>query len=88
MTGYVLAGDNISQVSALFTSHLKTKVYRQIILIHLQSFLERLSEEVPATIPKGIVGGFEFTVLQRNLKDHSMRDHGHMFANAKGKQQK
>jgi len=24
---------------------------------------------VDATIPKGIVGGFEFTVLQRNLKE-------------------
>ena len=31
-------------------------------------FRERLSEKVHATIPKGIVGGFEFTVLQSNLK--------------------
>ena len=30
---------------------------------------ERLSEKVHATIPKGIVGGFEFTVIQRNLKE-------------------
>ena len=29
---------------------------------------ERLSEKAHATIPKGIVGGFEFTVLQRNLE--------------------
>ena len=35
---------------------------------HIQLFRERLSEKVHATIPKGIVGGFEFTVLQRNLK--------------------
>jgi len=28
-----------------------------------------MSEEVHATIPKGIVGGFEFTVPQRNLKE-------------------
>ena len=35
----------------------------------LQLFRERLSEKVHATIPKGIVGGFEFTVLQRNLKE-------------------
>ena len=35
--------------------------------IHL--FRERLSENVHATILKGIVGGFEFTVLQRNLKE-------------------
>ena len=35
---------------------------------HIQLVRERLSEKVHATIPKGIVGGFEFTVLQRNLK--------------------
>ena len=29
--------------------------------------------KVRATIPKGIMGGFEFTVLQRNLKEvHQM----------------
>ena len=37
--------------------------------IRIQLFRERLSEKVHATIPKGIVGGFEFTVLQRNLKE-------------------
>ena len=35
----------------------------------IQLFRERLLEKVHATIPKGIVGGFEFTVLQRNLKE-------------------
>ena len=35
----------------------------------MQLFRERLSEKVHATIPKGIVGGFEFTVVQRNLKE-------------------
>ena len=35
----------------------------------IQLFRERLSEKVHVTIPKGIVGGFEFTVLQRNLKE-------------------
>ena len=30
---------------------------------HIQLFRERLSEKVHATIPKGIVGGFKFTVL-------------------------
>ena len=35
----------------------------------IQLFWERLSEKVHATIPKGIVGGFEFAVLQRNLKE-------------------
>ena len=37
--------------------------------LYIQLFRERLSEKVHATIPKGIVGGFEFTVLQRNLKE-------------------
>ena len=36
--------------------------------VNIQLFRGRLSEKVNATIPKGIVGGFEFTVLQRNLK--------------------
>ena len=36
-----------------------------IMIIDL--FRERLPEKVHATIPKGIVGGFEFTLLQRNL---------------------
>ena len=35
----------------------------------IQLFQERLSEKVHATIPKGIVGGVEFIVLQRNLKE-------------------
>ena len=35
----------------------------------IQLFRERLSEKVHATIPDGIVGGFEFSVLQRNLKE-------------------
>ena len=35
----------------------------------IQLFRERSSEKVHATIPKGIVGGFEFNVLQRNLKE-------------------
>ena len=34
----------------------------------LQLFRGRLSEKVHATIPKGIMGGFEFTVLQINFK--------------------
>ena len=32
----------------------------------IQLFRERLSEKVHATIPKGIVGGFKSTVLQRS----------------------
>ena len=41
--------------------------------IEPQLFGEQLSEKVHATIPKGIVGGFQFTVLQRNLKEWHKR---------------
>ena len=37
--------------------------------LEIQLFKERLSEKVHATIQKGIVGGFESTVLQRNLQE-------------------
>ena len=40
-----------------------------LALCSIQPFRERLSEKVLTTIPKGIVGGFKFTVLQRNLKE-------------------
>ena len=36
---------------------------------YIELFWERLSEKVHATIPKGIVGGFEFIVLQRHLRE-------------------
>ena len=39
------------------------------VSVRLQLFQERLSEKVHATIRKGIVGGFEFTVFQRSLKE-------------------
>ena len=37
--------------------------------MYLQLFREKLSEKVQATILKGIVGDFKFTVLQRDLKE-------------------
>ena len=40
--------------------------------------------KVHATNPKGIVGGFELTVVQKK----GTRGHGRMFASAQGKQQK
>ena len=39
----------------------------------IQLFRERLSEKEHATIPKGILGSFEFTFLQRNLKEWHQR---------------
>ena len=35
----------------------------------IQLFRERLSRKVHATILKGIVGGFEFSFIQRNWKE-------------------
>ena len=45
----------------------------------IYSYFEKGCRKKPhATIPKGIVGGFQFTVFQTNFK-------GHKFASAKGK---
>ena len=45
------------------------QLFQLLNLVRIQLFRESLSEKVHATIPKGIVGGFEFAVLQRNLKE-------------------
>ena len=55
-------------------------------LVHIHLFRERLSKKEHATIPKRIVGGFEFAVLQIWLKN-GIRGSGRMFAHAKGKQE-
>ena len=47
---------------------------------YIQLFRERLSEKVHATIPKGIVGGFEYTILQRNLKESYEKPWTYVFA--------
>ena len=39
----------------------------------IQLFREVLSEKVHATIPKAIMGGFEFSVLQRNSKEFARK---------------
>ena len=46
-----------------------TAVFMYKAAIRIQLFRETLSEKVRATIPKGIVVGFEFTVIQRSLKE-------------------
>ena len=38
-------------------------------IARIQLFRERLSEKLHAVIPIGIVGGFDFIVLERNLKE-------------------
>ena len=53
----------------------------------IQLFRERFSEKVHATIPKGILfvlGSLFFA----EIWNKGTRGHGHMFASAKGKQQK
>ena len=55
---------------------------------NIQLFRERLSAKVHATILKGIVGGFEFSFFQRNLKELARKAMEMLFASAKGKQQK
>ena len=49
------------------------KLQSRICCSYVQLFRERLSEKVHATIWKGIRGGFEFTVLQRNLQEWHKR---------------
>ena len=50
-----------------------SKTIKETATTSIQLFRERLSEKVHATITKGIVGGFEFAVLQRNLKEWHKR---------------
>ena len=38
-----------------------------LVVLSIQLFRERLLEEVHATIRRGIVGGFEFTVLKKKI---------------------
>ena len=47
---------------------LNKKLTLEIAYTCIQLFRKRLSEKVQATIPKGIVGGFEITVLYRNFE--------------------
>ena len=46
---------------------------RGVDAVIIQLFRERLSEKVHATVPKGIVSGFEFTFVQRNLREWQER---------------
>ena len=43
--------------------------YINLVHLYIELFRERLSEKLHVTIPKSIVGGFECTVCQRNLKE-------------------
>ena len=54
----------------------------------IQLFWERLSEKGHMTIPKGIEGSLESTVLQRNLKESHWRPWTYVWSSTNGKQQK
>ena len=64
-----------------------SKLFIILIIFHsvgnfnscIQLLRERSSEKVHATIPKGIVGGFEFAVLHRNLKEWHERPWTYVF---------
>ena len=74
----------------LASLELKILLYKVIYgnMADIQLFRERLWEKVHTTISKGIVGGLEFTVLQKIWKNSTVtRDHRRTFANAKGKHQ-
>ena len=53
--------------------HAKLSCMYVHLTCNLQLFLERLSEKVHATIPKGTVGDFEVTVLQES-QDRTARE--------------
>ena len=64
----------VSSEKSSDTSFLRKRIYcMQFPSSDIQTFRERLSEKVHATIPKGIAGGFEYTILQRNLKEWHKR---------------
>ena len=71
--GVACSGElEVNQWIALDIQRLSGKSERAKNTIHcfsIQLFRERLSDKVHATTLKGIVGGFEFTVFQRNLKE-------------------
>ena len=60
--------DNHSLVFWNHHQHAKLSCTYVHLTCNLQLFLERLSEKVHATIPKGTVGDFEVTVLQRKSR--------------------
>ena len=53
--------------------------------LKIYGYFEKVVAKVHEAIPKGDVGGFEFTVLQISLKNDT-RGQGRTFASAKGKQ--
>ena len=44
------------------------KQRKNVVILLYTAFSRKFVGKVHATIAKGIVGGFKFTVLQRNLK--------------------
>ena len=53
----------MAAVSLFWNTNMAAVTSCENALLCIQLFRERLSEKVHVTIPKGIVGGFKFTVL-------------------------
>jgi len=70
------------------TSQSRLSSQISLFINNIHPFQERLSGKVHATILKGIVGGFEFSVFQRKFERIGTKGRGNVFARAKGKQQK
>ena len=67
------SGNEIAWSTGFGLGLIQAAVYLRSERVRIQLFRERLSEKVHGTIAKGIVRGFEFTVLQRNLKERHER---------------
>ena len=63
--GWLMRGMAYAKLEA---NGLNKKLTLEIAYTCIHLFRKRLSEKVHATIPKGIVGGFEITVLHRNFE--------------------
>ena len=76
ITSWILEASPSELVSGMVGNNMSVKnidIYIWDLNLCIQLFQERLSENVHSTILKGIVGGFEFTVLQRNLNEWHKR---------------
>ena len=72
-SGFLFAAAKVAYITAMIFIDIILHSAVHMYYFHIQLFRERLSEKVHATIPKGIVGGFEFTFLHRNLKEWHLR---------------
>ena len=80
LCGQLATRKGLKQALCSIWRYLDFNIFNVGFRLWIQLFRESLSEKVHATIPKGIVGGFEFAVLQRNLKEWHKRPWTYVFA--------